>query len=1163
MATITTDTFLDGGVARTAGEAWTINNNARLTIRTDTRVHANAPASMLGSLGAQTVSEGEILIDGRNVRWLSFDSGTGNVPAIGTTISQGDVSGYLLGVWQNLIASPTTPSSAMPTTGWIKFREVSGGSFSAGPLTGIGASATGADVNGWLEIVTDQGADITVPRLGRYKIKGSRFYLDNTTGVVGQSLTVPCNGGGLNTLGYGVFVETAVGSDEYEFWPAINTLNCWFQQHIGTPPEESDIRQKFVNVTNGYGSMIFGETKNAALTGTYAATASTSGTYVESNATAVYLLNDNKVYVQFTNPHGYSVGDQVGIQFTSGEMFTPVNRTGIYTIIEVPSTTAFIVEFVYAGSNLAGACTVRSKLGITITGNTLRVGMSCYLDFTSGNGVDGQFTIHSYNTTNSYFVLYPRTSALTVGNVTEHSRITLTTASPHNLQPGHRIKVRFTSGTAISGTFTVLAVPTTTTIQINYPFNGGTGGNFEIDFQVGYVPQAGLRTWVPNVFLRQCTTGARASNALPHTTVATRPEFITTASGDIEIDYGYIDWNCSFSQPYACRVTNAVFSDPVFQISECNQTPYLRNIGTSCVASTAIANQFSVTSMQQGVDIDGVTCVRNTTATGAQIAYFALLFGGIIKNIKAISLNFASSTTTYVTIDLCKNTYFENIDLTACYLRNYSSIDVKVKNLDYTYRLCGRNFTYNATNLCGAEANPDTFLIDGITFGRRGAIRNQMPNGSLIASNSANNVKLRNVGTLLNPLQGRVDEFPELGGIGSFMASGSRAGIKMQSIYIDHISSSPYTDVNDAKDLVVENVFGSALTHSNWTSGNYTSMNAKNSIYKNISMMYSNAGAASVFGSHFIDVCPFYYNNSSTRLRQGEYNLQMNEPSDQTAQYYTVNSGNPKFNAAGGVLMSVIGDSATWEDPYFRKGYTGFEGESYVAEPHISGGTYSSFLFEYQIDKGSGFGSWKNLLKTYAGGSGTSGAASITVTDATGILNGDYIWGTNIAPGAKVVFKSGNTVYLDRVNYGTVSGNIRVSSLYAENGIDPSIGFRLKIKVTTTVAGSAAITRIMVRTKYTAESLAQAIYLMDTNTLTITGVPIGCDLVVLSAGTSTILNQQDSVSSNTLSYVYSGAHNVDIGIIKPGYVPYYIRNLSLTENDSSIPVSLTIDRNYQ
>jgi len=87
-------------------------------------------------------------------------------------------------------------------------------------------------------------------------------------------------------------------------------------------------------------------------------------------------------------------------------------------------------------------------------------------------------------------------------------------------------------------------------------------------------------------------------------------------------------------------------------------------------------------------------------------------------------------------------------------------------------------------------------------------------------------------------------------------------------------------------------------------------------------------------------------------------------------------------------------------------------------------------------------------------------------------------------------------------------------------------------------------------------------YPLDVNTVTFTGLPTGCDVVVLTAGTSTILAQQDAGAGTTFAYTYSGAQSIDIGFIKAGYVPQYIRNLSLTTTDSSIPVSLTIDRNY-
>ena len=81
-------------------------------------------------------------------------------------------------------------------------------------------------------------------------------------------------------------------------------------------------------------------------------------------------------------------------------------------------------------------------------------------------------------------------------------------------------------------------------------------------------------------------------------------------------------------------------------------------------------------------------------------------------------------------------------------------------------------------------------------------------------------------------------------------------------------------------------------------------------------------------------------------------------------------------------------------------------------------------------------------------------------------------------------------------------------------------------------------------------------------TVTFTGLPTGCDIVILTAGTSTILQQVDAHGSTSYAWVYSGAPTVDVGFIKPGYVPFYLRGLALTTSNASIPVSLTPDRNY-
>lgn len=223
MATITTDTFLDVGSPRTAWETWTMNG-ATLTIRTDTRWHAQAPASMTGSIGSTTISSTlgwRVLIDARNVRWLAYNSGTGTVPAINTSITQWGVTGILLGVWANLTSAPTVVWAAMPTTGFLKFREVSGGGFTAWALTGIGASATGADVLWWIEVAQDQAVSNTVPRLGKFETKWWWFYLDNTNGTAGQIFQVPTNGGGAGTHVPWIQIETGVWTDVYEWYPSV------------------------------------------------------------------------------------------------------------------------------------------------------------------------------------------------------------------------------------------------------------------------------------------------------------------------------------------------------------------------------------------------------------------------------------------------------------------------------------------------------------------------------------------------------------------------------------------------------------------------------------------------------------------------------------------------------------------------------------------------------------------------------------------------------------------------------------------------------------------------------------------------------------------------------------------------------------------------------
>lgn len=286
----------------------------------------------------------------------------------------------------------------------------------------------------------------------------------------------------------------------------------------------------------------------------------------------------------------------------------------------------------------------------------------------------------------------------------------------------------------------------------------------------------------------------------------------------------------------------------------------------------------------------------------------------------------------------------------------------------------------------------------------------------------------------------------------------------------------------------------------------------------------------------------------------GRVAIQMNEATaDTTSQVALVNTA--AFTSTGGLYMPVINDQATFTYPTLLKGHSSFP----IAEAVMAGGTIGNYDIAYSLDGGT---TYSNLYYPRAGGGGSNGSTNVTMTSTTGVAVGDYVWGTNIAPNAKVSsITDGTTVVVDKANIGVVSGVLRFNHLPSETVADATVGFSLKVRIKTTTTNATAITSLYFFTNSTTAARA-ATYALDTNTVTFTGLPTGTDVVVLSAGTATILAQQDAGAGTTYGYTYSGAQTIDVGFITQGYVPLYIRGLSLGTTDSSIPVAMTADRNY-
>ena len=1224
MATITTDTFLDGGTARTAGEAWTCNGG-KLTVRTDTRWHANAPAAMAGSLAAQTVSAalgGGILLDGRNVRWMPYGSGTGVVPAIGASVTQGGVTGYLLGVWDTLTSAPTAVGAAMPVDGFIKFREVTGGPFTAGALTGIGAAATGPDVCGWIEVVQDQGTTVTISRKGSgHVVRGDWFYLDNTTGAVGQVLQVPTNGGGANTYCPGVWIETAQGSDEYEYWPelAAASANGWAASHLGAPEGGTDLRQRFAKGL-GSGQLQLGELVTQA------------ATYAAVTQAATYTWAHGLLTITFT-AHGYSVGEQVYLDFTSGG----ATADGVYTVESVTSANAFTVVLAGAGTS---------------------------------------------------------------GNVSLGGRTTVTFTA-HGMSQGQNVYVQATSGALVSGTYEAMVISSANAYTINTPAITGTG-NCTIRLVIGDVPPANCRTRIPNVFLRQCTTGARATNARPHATIGSRPYFVTTGAGTIDHEFAYSDWYYSVGQPYAVRLRHTAAGYDAMAISECATALDIQDGGVS-MNQALDAVTLTLTSCFAGGLIQDWKLLRGNAPGSNDHAFsmslcagqvFTRVQAGIIQTPRSsgVAWNFAQSRN--IAMNSCRGINGGAVTLTTC-------ADFAINDFDHVDRFIGVTNAVSATYVFALTTKCADIVIDGVTEGYGGVVPRVHAYAGFLTVTSCDRVKLRRAGTRAAPL-GSAVRVNDRGYI--YVSGGNNSDVRIQRVYVTAVRTGMLTDVNSDKDVLYESIHAPFLS----TFLPYTlvvaALNAK---VKGCKVPLLNVAAnASVYGTHWWDMFTSWYRQVGTYTwatdivtisftahglavgdkvyldftsggatadgvytvktvssanaytvalagsgtagnvtayrnlttgtpanlfdNEGRLHLPFNEATTETAAYVTL-AGSAQFTSVPSLTLSTASDEAVVETQHAVKGHTAFpnvpitltgvpatQASAYTWAANVvtvtftahgllagdmvyldatTGGlpdglytvasitsanvytialtgsgtsgnatAYRLFRFEYKIDTGAGFNaSWRNLSLSRIGGATTSGSATITMASTSGVAVGDYVYGIGVGVNAKVATVDSATQITATVNSVATGTNLLLTFNQLPNeAVSPSDGFRLKVRVTTETPGSTMVVTYLTIPTTTSAAAQDNLYPLDTNTLELTGLMDPTEVRVFAANTATPVAGQESVSSGTFTaQIDAGAYpEVDIAVMALGYQNTRLLGISMATS-RSIPVQQVIDRQYR
>lgn len=223
--TITAPTNIDAITGKTSADVYNINGGT-LVIDQDSRfgIEANTSAT-LGTVTVSATLGGTFEATAEFVRLIPFNTGTGNVPAYGTTISQGGASAILSAVYANISSAPTAPGSPMPTSGFIKVRQWNSVAYSAGALTGISATSTGADTAGWIEVVGNANAAtsglMTLNGLGNPsspQFQGEWYYIGTTPGTPARTDTYQIPSNGNNVFMPGVWVEKSAGANDYEFY---------------------------------------------------------------------------------------------------------------------------------------------------------------------------------------------------------------------------------------------------------------------------------------------------------------------------------------------------------------------------------------------------------------------------------------------------------------------------------------------------------------------------------------------------------------------------------------------------------------------------------------------------------------------------------------------------------------------------------------------------------------------------------------------------------------------------------------------------------------------------------------------------------------------------------------------------------------------------------
>ena len=410
-----------------------------------------------------------------------------------------------------------------------------------------------------------------------------------------------------------------------------------------------------------------------------------------------------------------------------------------------------------------------------------------------------------------------------------------------------------------------------------------------------------------------------------------------------------MQWYGPFDQAYQADVLNSAISDTL----RLTETVAPINVNNVIVSPTQV---------QANSALNMLSCfaggaVQNSLFARASLSGAQVCISNYNKNIvhsNVVATTLLNRTTAAFSWGVTQNIGCEWNDCTAIggKMVFFTVQQPSITNLHYADVFSGETGTSAASYAIDVQPGCVGAFIDGVDFA---GLTNVHPYSGVVNMLASYDWKVRNIGSKDAALDlGSANSSAVLINFGNNSDNG-----RLQRCYVDNTRTGLWAMDNSCNNITIENVAGDYDDN--------TAIGTLNTVLKGVRLAGVTTGQTSIYGTHWKD--------SFTSDTTGKIEILCNEPTALSAAQCVITSGTPRFNSAGQVALTAVGDEVTWEMPYFAIGHNA---TANIA-PTLSGTNTGNLDIEFQYDLGSGYnGSWLPLSQAnwYAVGA---------ITPATGI----------------------------------------------------------------------------------------------------------------------------------------------------------------------------------